>query len=99
MSRALVERVLQRCESAQLENARPVLGLLRRLHAEAARCEAREYAAWLARTETMTAFDTVRTVDALESKTGQWPTRQAPTGQLAAEIGQIAVARALNLAA
>lgn len=99
VSRALVERVLTRCESEQLENARPVLGLLRRLYAEAARCEAREYAAWLARTETMNAFDSVQTAPALESKTGQWPTRQAATGQLAAEIGEIAVARALNLAA
>ena len=99
VKRALVEIVLKRCETAPLENARPVLGLLRRLHAEAARCEAREYAAWLARTETMNAFGATQVDDSVESKTGQWPKLAVEAGQYTADIGQTAVARALNLAA
>lgn len=55
LHRALVERVLARCEGIDLSDAQPVLGLLRRFHAEAARQEARGFAAWLVRAEAMAA--------------------------------------------
>lgn len=56
LQRALVERVLADCERADLAQAQPVLGLLRRFQVEAARQEAREFSAWVARGDAMAAF-------------------------------------------
>ena len=99
VQRSLVERVLQWCEKAELEGPQPVLGLLRRLYAEAARHEAREFSAWLARAEVMEALDSgCGHVSSVSAITGQ-SAKALLTRQSAAEIGEIAVARALNLAA
>ena len=57
LQRALVERVLAECERIDLGAGQPVLGLLRRFHAEAARQEAREFSAWVARSEVMAGFE------------------------------------------
>lgn len=99
VQRSLVERVLARCEKADALCEQPVLGLLRRLHAEAARREAREFSAWLARAQVMEALDSDRGVRSAVPATAQSGQNVPPTGQLAAQIGQMAVARALNLAA
>ena len=99
VQRSLVERVLQWCEKAELDGPQPVLGLLRRLYAEAARHEAREFSAWLARAEVMEALDSgCGHVSSVSAITGQ-SAKALLTRQSAAEIGEIAVARALNLAA
>jgi hypothetical protein len=94
-----VERVLERCEKAESAGGAPVLGLLRRLHAEAARQEAREFSAWLARAQVMGPLDSSASPVSASAVTGQLTPKRLQTGQSAAEIGQIAVARALNLAA
>ncbi len=99
VQRSLVERVLARCDKADAACGQPVLGLLRRLHAEAARQEGREFSAWLARAQVMDSLDSGRGDVLPKSVTGQSGRKTLQTGQSAAEIGQIAVARALNLAA
>jgi uncharacterized protein (DUF2336 family) len=99
VQRSLVERVLERCEKAESAGGAPVLGLLRRLHAEAARQEAREFSAWLARAQVMGPLDSSASPVSASAVTGQLDPARRKTGQSAAEIGQIAVARALNLAA
>jgi uncharacterized protein (DUF2336 family) len=57
LQRRLVETVLADCERGGASGAQPVMGLLRRFYAEAARQEAREFAAWLARTQAMAAIE------------------------------------------
>jgi hypothetical protein len=99
VQRSLVEPVLSQCEKLDLETTRPVLALLRRLHAEAARQEAREFAAWVARTEAMDAGDSGRARAVAAPATEQSLRLDHETGQLTGRIGELAVARALNLAA
>ena len=69
LQRSLVEHVLAFCEKSNVEGAGPVLGLLRRFLAEAARQEAREFSAWIARTEAMAG---------LQSPDTQTPDSQTP---------------------
>lgn len=99
VQRSLVEPVLSQCEKLDVETTRPVLGLLRRLHAEAARQEAREFASWVARTEAMDAGDSGRAGVVAALTTEQSLRLDHETGQLTGRIGELAVARALNLAA
>lgn len=56
LQRSLVEHVLAACEKRNAPNAGPVVGLLRRFLAEAARQQAREFSAWVARTQAMAAL-------------------------------------------
>jgi hypothetical protein len=100
LQRPLVERVLELCEKASLDPAHPVQGLLRRFHAESAREEAREFSAWIARSEVLAALESRDRAELDETTSRQLEDSPSVAGQSpTATPGEIAVARALNLAA